>query len=303
MTDAWFRGIGLDGNAASKSLLSTDHGPEPPPPVNRALGITASMTQRPATFIVQGNKFSRSPRRFTSDCDISDTASQLERMMTELRLRRSTVELHRQNMTLDTAIYRKGPLFQDDATLASMVMETSEDLLQIFSCLLRQQKKNAGYTSEGFAALLRAATNVYCQLLAFYELFIELLTARAERLAGPMVAIPDMTLDDAPVNGLPAQGVLFCNTSLTLLRRFDEVLGIGSTRGQGLLDRGQIKSLWDTLDHSVGFNAGNAPMRPVDMIRLFYLSINVLEKVASSTDQAATSLTIDASTLDQWSLY
>lgn len=319
MTDIWYRSMGLDTGLASRQMLSTNNNNnasrstssmvetssrqafaisvlgirsaalptsfEDSPLFGRGPTTIASTATRPPTYHIHGDQFSHMPRRLVLDVDIANAAPQLARMIESLQLRRLIINLHRRDLTLDTTIYRRGPLFLDNDTLASMVLETSEDLLQIMSSLLHQQQKDKNVPFNNLGALINTLTEVYRQLLSFYELFVELLIARVERLADPMIAIPGMALDDVPVNSLSAQGALFCNTSLHLLRRLDRVLGIGPECEGGLLVPDQIRSLWAALDSDTGLTAGNAVARPADIIKLFSQLLNVLEKISASASR------------------
>lgn len=202
----------------------------------------------------------------------------LARMKYGLRLRRGIIETNNREISLDTMIYREGPLFMENDTMAGFLLATSQDLLQILAGLLHHQDRASYNDATGNMVLV--VRGVYCQLLSFYELFIELLTSRLERRSDPMVPIPGFMLNGEPVVGLNAQGALFCNTSLTLLERLETLLGTGPNCGEGLLSAAQVEELWDMLDTSVGMASDNGIMRPGDIQKLFAQVRAVLEKVS-----------------------
>lgn len=247
-------------------------------PSRASLNDTHPITKRQATYYLHENKFSHSFDTAIFDVDISDAMVKLARMKYGLRLRRGIIETNNREISLDTMIYREGPLFMENDTMAGFLLATSQDLLQILAGLLHHQDRASYNDATGNMVLV--VRGVYCQLLSFYELFIELLTSRLERRSDPMVPIPGFMLNGEPVVGLNAQGALFCNTSLTLLERLETLLGTGPNCGEGLLSAAQVEELWDMLDTSVGMASDNGIMRPGDIQKLFAQVRAVLEKVS-----------------------
>lgn len=207
---------------------------------------------------------------------------QLMRIKRGLQLRRTIIALNRQDLILDMLIYSRGPLFLENSTVCTFLLESSQDLLQLLHGIHYHQQRRDRRDDERIASLIAVAIDVFCQQLSFLELTVELMTAKLERLTDPLVPIPGVMLDGVPVVGLSAQGALFCNTSLTLLKRFDPLLGIGSESGEAILSATHFDMLWDRLDQGLSMTSSNEVTRPEDMQKLLQQLIAVLERAASA---------------------
>lgn len=240
---------------------------------------TALDGKRLPTYYINGDRFTHCSDHLVFEVDLSNAFAQLKRMEQGLKHRRAIVQTHNRDLSLDMMIYYKGPLCIENTTMSSHILETSQDLIQILAGILHQYQTGTS-SSIGFVnRLVPAGVKIYCQLLAFYELFIELLTTRLERTNDPMIPIPGITLNDVPVTVLSAQGALFCNTSLTLLEKIDVLLGTGTQPGRGLLSTTQVDSLQEALDAGDGMTSEKGIMRPADMKMLYVQVRDVLEKV------------------------
>jgi hypothetical protein len=287
MTTPWYRG--MESQTTPRAVTTAPGAPEYPlthvsSTTSQAAFFGATMTataSRRATFYIDQDNFSHNCGRVAFHVDLSEATAQLVNMRHRLQLRWSIVEQNKQDLSLDAMIYRRGPLYLEGNTMAGTLLGISEDLLQIFSSLLHHRHQTSSpYSEQVLTNLIQMAIGVYCQLLAFFELLLELLTARIERIFEPMIAVPGMTLDGVPVHGLSAQGALCANTCITTLERFDGVLGLASERTGGLLSATQINLLWDTLDGGPGLVSSDAIMRPAELRKVYSQARAVLGKIS-----------------------
>jgi TRAP-type mannitol/chloroaromatic compound transport system permease large subunit len=118
-----------------------------------------------------------------------------------------------------------------------------------------------------------AITSIFTQMVSLYELILEYITARVERIAtDPIVAVPGFTFGGVPLERPCTQGMLFSEVIVHLLERIERALGIGlvPVGGEaGLLAARQIQVLWSELDGRREIIPGRAVMRPADLRRLF----------------------------------
>jgi hypothetical protein len=120
------------------------------------------------------------------------------------------------------------------------------------------------------------------QLLSFYELFLEHLTSRIERVfTGPVAPIPGLTSNGKALPGSCDQGLLFSHVAFGLLESLEDVLGVEeSDQGSGLLSAEHIEDLWSQLDGSDGVESGCGIMRPADVKSLFRKVAAVFKRVS-----------------------
>jgi hypothetical protein len=225
-----------------------------------------------------------------SQPDISHTLSKIS---LELDLRRVVIEHNRSSLDLDTMIYQQGPLFINNYTLGEYLISATQEFLQASTRLLESMKSGANTSfvpanvPEHLShALARNVTSIFTMLLSFYELFLEHLTSRIERISThPVAPIPGLTFNGELLAKPCEQGVLFCQVALSLLERLESVLGV-VTKGEeaGLLSSEQIEDLWSQLDGSDGVASGRGIMRPADVKSLFRKVAAVFERLSLTMD-------------------
>jgi hypothetical protein len=227
---------------------------------------------------------------YSSQPDISHTLSKIG---LELQLRRAVIEYNRSNLDLDALIYQHGPLFINNYTLGEYLISATQEFLQV-STRLRESMESEMNTSfvpsnapkHLTHALARDFSSMFVMLLSFYELFLEHLTSRIERIStSPVAPIPGLTFNGKLLARPCDQGVLFCQVALSLLERLENVLGI-VTKGEeaGLLSSGQIEDLWSQLDGGDGVASGRGIMRPADVKSLFRKVAAVFERLSLTMD-------------------
>jgi hypothetical protein len=227
---------------------------------------------------------------YSSQPDISHTLSKIG---LELQLRRAVIEYNRSNLDLDALIYQHGPLFINNYTLGEYLIGATQEFLQV-STRLRESMESEMNTSfvpsnapkHLTHALARDVSSMFVMLLSFYELFLEHLTSRIERIStSPVAPIPGLTFNGKLLARPCDQGVLFCQVALSLLERLENVLGI-VTKGEeaGLLSSGQIEDLWSQLDGGDGVASGRGIMRPADVKSLFRKVAAVFERLSLTMD-------------------
>lgn len=207
-----------------------------------------------------------------------DLTYALSKIGLELELRRVVIEYNKATLDLDALIYQQGPLFINNYTLGEFLISTTQDFLHVLN---RCQENvswniNAGSRTSTLAenlphALACSMTSIFTQLTSFYELFLEHMTNRIERIHTlPVALIPGLTFNGKPLAGPCDQGLLFCHVSLDLIESLESVLGVESKGEEaGLLSAEQIDALWNQLDGSDGVASGRGIMRPADVKSLF----------------------------------
>lgn len=238
---------------------------------------------RQSTYYVHENSFSSDPGSLAFSkiaIDITDAMVRLANIDQGLQKRGVLVKNNRSKLDLNMLIYREGPLFIESHSLAEYAMDASQEFLQILTSLRDSRQLHYRRNEESSTSVVKAITGVYCRILSFYELFLEHLTARTERLASePVIPIPGLMFNGMPLNGPCAQGVLFCSTCLNLLGKLEHVLGLTSDYSRGLLSPKEIDVLLDTLVGSTDLAFSEGIMRPEDVKKLFVQAANVLERL------------------------
>lgn len=218
-----------------------------------------------------------------------DISHALSKIGLELELRRVVIEYYKSTLDLDALIYRHGPLFINDFTLGEFLLSATQDFLQVLTRLLESMKwdTNTGSSTATLPgrlshALACNATSIFAQLISFYELFLEHLTSRIERITtDPVAPIPGLTFNGKSLAGPCDQGLLFCHVVLGLLESLEDVLGL-TTKGEavGLLSAEQVDDLWSQLDTSDGVASGRGIMRPTDVKSLFRKVATVFRRLS-----------------------
>jgi hypothetical protein len=217
----------------------------------------------------------------------------LSKLSLELDLRRVVIEYNRSSLDLDTMIYQHGPLFINNYTLGEFLISATQEFLQVSTRIQEsiKSKANTEFVPASMPEHLSHAracniTSIFTMLLSFYELFLEHLTSRIERISTrPVAPIPGLTFNGQLLARPCDQGVLFSQVALNLLERLESVLGI-VTKGEraGLLSPGQIEYLWGQLDSSDGVASGSGIMRPADVKSLFRKVAAVFERLSLTTE-------------------
>lgn len=247
------------------------------------------------------------PEPETADAiDISDDMRRLSKMNVDLLLRITTTKMNITTLDFNSVIYQKSPLYIDNLTLAEFMLKTSQDFLLILTRLLRNrsscgllcaskpaetpfpkllQNNHLNLSSNSIlsppvatsepllAPLALTITSIFTQMLSIYELILEYITTRVERIAiDPIAPIPGLMFGGSPVEKPCTQGMLFCEVIEYLQQKTEQVLGIVSvTEGGevGLLSTRQISVLWSELNGRHPIIPGRAIMTPANLRRLF----------------------------------
>jgi hypothetical protein len=242
---------------------------------------------RPRAYYVHENKFFSDPCDvMTSNVGIDDKRLMvtLARIVHGLRLRRAMVQANRSLLSLNRFIHREGPFFIESYSLCEYVMTSAQELSQIVGALLHwpQPALKPGEWLPPY--LVPTIIDIYCSILAFFQLFLEHLTDRAERQGDDsVIPIPGLTFNGAILTGPCTQGVLFSSSSFYLLGRLESVLGLDSmSGGTGLLSTKQVDVLFDKIDRGEDLARGKGIMRPADVKRLYARVAAVLEKLSAN---------------------
>lgn len=238
--------------------------------------------------------------------DISDDMHRLSKMNVDLLIRVTTTKMNTTTLDFNSVIYQKSPLYIDNLTLAEFMLKTSQDFLLILTRLLRSrsscgllcaskpaetpvpkllQSNHLNLSSNSMlsppvatsepllAPLALTITSIFTQMLSIYELILEYITTRVERIAiDPIAPIPGLMFGGSPVEKPCTQGMLFCEVIEYLLQKTEQVLGIVSVSegGEvGLLSTRQISVLWSELNGRHPIIPGRAIMTPANLRRLF----------------------------------
>lgn len=241
---------------------------------------------RAAAYYVHENGFSSDPR----DAVLSDLGSDgsgamviLFRIIDGLRLRSTVVQAALPRMSLSLLIHRRGPLFVGNYSLAEYVMSAAQDLAHVATSLLNQSGSVYRPDEKLSALLVPTIMDVYCRILSFIQFLLEYLTDRAERYASdPVIPIHGLTFNGIVLTGPCTQGTLFCSSVYYLLLRLENVFGLDSVSGNGLLSTNQIDVLCSILDESDDLVQSKGIMRPTDLRKLYARVATVLERLATT---------------------
>ncbi|UPL04253.1 hypothetical protein LCI18_015187 [Fusarium solani-melongenae] len=75
--------------------------------------------------------------------DLSDALSKLSKLNNDLHIRMAAIESHRSAVTLNSILFREGPLFIDNLTLGEFTMRSTQELFQVLSRLLNNRQCHA----------------------------------------------------------------------------------------------------------------------------------------------------------------
>ncbi|KAF7587416.1 hypothetical protein BBP40_007256 [Aspergillus hancockii] len=251
-----------------------------------------------ATRVIPG------PERAVDGIGDSDALAKLSKINLELHIRVAAAESNRTILDLNSLIYQGSPLFIDNYTLAVFILKTSQDFVQILMGLLNSRQcqgllrtsqqpvppspapvplpwqpgqynvlhvhstSAVPYPSAAslplLAPLALTITSIFTQLISLYELFLEHITTRIERLStDPVAPIPGITFGGLPMVKPCTQGLLFSNGVVQLLERMERALGISEHGGGevGLLSPRQVEVLWGELNGGVGIAPADGNLR------------------------------------------
>ena len=235
-------------------------------------------------FYAHENMFSSDPRNAAPGNLSVDGSSAMVRLLSivyGLRLRSTLVQNNNTRMNLSLLIHREGPLFIGTYSLSEYVMTSAQELEQLIAILLSKMDTACRPDEQLSACLLSTIMDVYCRILSFFQLFLEHLTDRAERYASdPVVPIPGLMFNGVVLTGPCMQGVLFSSSIYQILGRLENLLGLESTFGIGLLSSEQLDELCNKLDQSNDLAQNRGIMRPADLRKLYAQVATVLEQLS-----------------------
>ncbi|KAL6229490.1 hypothetical protein BDW75DRAFT_97546 [Aspergillus navahoensis] len=212
----------------------------------------------------------------------------LSKISLDLHIRLAAAEMNHTILDLNSLIYREGPLYIQGYTLAEFLLKTSEDFSQILTRLCTSQTPRPSHnltstsslafsyfaTKQLPAPLALTITSIFTQLISLYEVLLDHLITRIERLStDPLAPIPIDKFKGSLRSDKPcAQGMIFSNIMVQLLEEIEGSLGINEMPGQckiGLLSARQVDVLWSELEGRVGTTSRDGAMRPADVKQLF----------------------------------
>lgn len=242
---------------------------------------------RPPTYYVHENKFSSDPSdsaMSSGSLDGRAAVVRLTRILQGLRLRTEMVRTNRSLLSLKFMIHREGPFFIESYSLCEYLTNATQDLVQIIAALLNLRQSASKPNEQMSAHLVSTIMDIYCRILAFFQLFLEHLTDRAEQSgSNPVIPIQGLSFNGVVLTGPCTQGTLFTSSTFYLLGRLDTVLGLDPmSGGTGLLSTNQIEVLCDRLDRSEDLAQRKGIMRPADVRKLYARVAAVLEKLSAS---------------------
>ncbi|KAF5600577.1 hypothetical protein FPANT_2240 [Fusarium pseudoanthophilum] len=244
------------------------------------------------------------PRR----TDPGEFMPDLSRINLGLHMRLEAVKKTKTSLDFDLMIYQHGPLFIDNITLAEYIITVAQEFLFILTKLyntrhcpellcdsepmelvspcnpsedLRQHSKNLfdvalpqpTITSEPLPAPISLMiTSIFIQLITIYELILDNVAARVERIAvDPLEPVPGLIVCGRPLERPCTQGMIFCEVSVSLIENIERVLGVGR-RAEGtevgLLSPRQVGVLGKELDDRRRVIPDHAMMTPAMLRKL-----------------------------------
>jgi hypothetical protein len=239
---------------------------------------------RPPAYYVHENQFTSNPSDLSSSAGFDDPMLRLVSIIHGLQIRSKIVQSNKSRMDLSLLIQRQGPLFIGTYSLVEYVMVSTAQLVHIVASLLNTSESTHRPSGQVPISLISTIMDVYCRLLSFFELFLEHLTDRAERVATSSVKpIPGLSFNGVVLTGAGTQGTLICSSIFYLLGRVEHVLGLDPTSTDNrLLLTSQIVRLYRKLDQSDGLVQKQGIMRPEDVKSLYMRVATILEQLAST---------------------
>ncbi|KAL4985927.1 hypothetical protein BDW68DRAFT_198490 [Aspergillus falconensis] len=245
----------------------------------------------PSTLAMAGQE------RLRGDIANTEAIVNLSKVNLDLHIRLAAAEMNRTILDLNSLIYREGPLFIQNYTLAEFVLKTSEDFSQILTRLCASQTPCPSHnltptsslafsyvpTKQLPAPLALTITSIFTQLISLYEVFLDHLIARIERLSTePVEPIPNVKFKGLLRPDQPCvQGMIFSNLVVELLEEIEGSLGINKMplqREIGLLSARQVDVLWSELEGRVGITSRDGAMKPADVKQLFRKAAIILHQ-------------------------
>lgn len=274
----------------------------------RALGVT-DVCSDPAGLMMP------EPGPLNGSIELPDAMAKLSKLNIDIHARVAAVHSHRASLSLESIIYRTGPLYIDNHPLAEFMLRSTKHLFKTLSRLHNSRQSHAALAtsrkldtvsehsdwdpSSGFlsplpaasfaqplpAALTLAITSIFIQLVSLYELYLEHIVAQIQKIANRPIS-PDPGFDlYEPMSPTSSQlGVLFSNVSVVFLERIEQVLGICGTfesAGTGLFSCRQVDVLWSELDDGFDVVPGHGFMRPAEVRRSLSKAADVLGQLAT----------------------
>ncbi|CRK06848.1 hypothetical protein BN1723_006539 [Verticillium longisporum] len=247
------------------------------------------------------------------DIAVSEAISKLSKMNLDLHIRVAAAEMHKSNINFNRIIYDDSPLFIDNTTLADFILKASQEIHLIMTRLRGNRTTRGmlgGFTnadkilasilppspqsSQGevyatsvtpshpypaaageplLAPLALTLTSIYTQLITLFELILEHLSSRIQRIGSdPIAPINGLTVGGLPLVKPCVQGMMFAEVIIQILVKFEQALGIVPSpegSGTGLLSARQISVLWSELDEGPGIMPGQGMLRPARLKKSF----------------------------------
>ncbi|KAM0277272.1 hypothetical protein ACHAQH_005931 [Verticillium albo-atrum] len=247
------------------------------------------------------------------DIAMSEAISKLSKMNLDLHVRVTAAEINKADINFNGIIYNDSPLFIDNVTLADFILKASQEIhltmmrlrgtrtsrgllggsrntekiLASFPPLSPQSSQDEVYSASSPAAhpypaaanepllapLALTLTSIYTQLITLFELILEHLSTRIERIGtDPIAPIQGLTVGGLPLVKPCTQGMLFAEVIIKMLDKLEQALGIGALPeggGTGLLSARQISVLWSELDEGPGIMPGQGMLRPARLKKSF----------------------------------
>ncbi|QKD57540.2 uncharacterized protein FOBCDRAFT_140488 [Fusarium oxysporum Fo47] len=248
---------------------------------------------------------------FPEDIDPSDVMFELSKINLDLHIRIAAIKKNKTTLDFDSIVYQKSPLSIDNITLAEFSIIVSQEFLIVLTKLLNtrpctdqlcaspttkvsspkplesQHRKDKNKFQDVStpplshpSATLKSLpaptvliiTSILIQLVSIYELILDHLTTRIERIpTEPLTPIPGLTFGGRPLATACTQCMTFSELLATLLKGIERVLGIipiSEGRKVGLLSLRQIEVLRNELDKREEIVPGHIIMTPSRLRRL-----------------------------------
>ncbi|KAF5681359.1 hypothetical protein FDENT_8130 [Fusarium denticulatum] len=240
--------------------------------------------------------------------DPGEFMSDLSTMNLGLHFRLEAIKKTKASLDFDYMIYQHGPLFIDDIIFVEYIIKVAQEFLFILTKLyntrhcpellhdsqpmelicpchlssdLRKQPKNLfdvflpqpTATSEPLPApIALMITSIFIQLITIYELILDSIAARVERIAvDPIEPVPGVIVCGRPLERPCTQGMIFCEVSVSIIENIERVLGVGrEVQGKevGLLAARQVEVLGNELNERRRVIPDHAMMTPAMLRKL-----------------------------------
>ncbi|KAJ3544979.1 hypothetical protein NM208_g2743 [Fusarium decemcellulare] len=255
----------------------------------------------------------------------SEAMVSLSNINIALQLRVNAVETNRASIDFNSITYKDSPLFIDNTTFAGFLMASSQKFLLILlrlkissaswmilrhMAIPRRSQIHSGHLDPQYhsdnqhdlssssslhtsaasepllAPLSLLITSIFVQLISLYELTLDHLTTRIDRIAiDPIAPIPDLTFGGLPITEPCTQGLLFAEVNIHQLERIERCLGIDMVPqgGEpGLLSKRQMAVLWNELDENSYRAYGRGAVRPANVRRMLKMVGKTFKQISLS---------------------